>query len=59
MKVKLTYPVPGHEYQVGHIIDIDPQKAKAWLKNEWCAEVADQEIEKPKVKYEPKSAKEL
>ena len=54
MKVKLTYPVPGHQYQVGHIIDIDPQKAKVWLKNDWCIEVED---EKPKVKHESKPAK--
>ena len=41
MKVKLTYPVPGHQSQVGHVIDIDPQKAKVWLKNDWCIEIAD------------------
>jgi hypothetical protein len=49
MKVKLTYPVPGHEYQVGHIIDIDPQKAKVWIKNEWCAEVADESERRTKL----------
>lgn len=57
MKVKLTYPVPGHQSQVGHVIDIEPQKAKVWLKNDWCIEIDDEPI-KPKVKHEPKPAKE-
>ena len=39
MKVKLTFPVPGRQSQVGHIIDIDPQKAKVWIENDWCVEV--------------------
>lgn len=60
MKVKLTYPATGYQTRVGHIIDIDPEKAKTWLANDWCIEVADEEMPKPKkVKHEPKPAKEL
>lgn len=58
MRVKLTYPVPGHQSQVGHVIDIDPQKAKVWIHNEWCIEVEDEVIKEKKVKHEPKPAKE-
>ncbi len=58
MKVKLTYPVPGHQAQVGHVVDVDPQKAKVWLKNDWCVEVIDEDPKLPKVKHEPKSAEQ-
>lgn len=58
MKVKLTYPVPGHQSQVGHIIDIDPQKAKVWIKNDWCHEIDDELPKVKKVKHEPKPIEE-
>jgi len=56
MKVKLTYPIPGYEHQVGHVIDADPKQVKKWIDNDWCFEIADEP--KPKVKYEPKPKQE-
>lgn len=59
MQVKLTFPAPGFEHRVGHVVEVDPQTAQKWLDKEWCIEVSDQKLPKPKkVKYEPKPTQE-
>lgn len=57
MKVKLTYPAPGLESKVGHIVDVTPEEGKRLLAKDWCIEVADEEIKE--VKHGKKPVKEL
>lgn len=59
MRVKITYPAPGFESRVGHVVEVTPQEGKRLIEKDWCFEVEDEQPKVKKVKNEPKPTEEL